>query len=365
MARRGENIYKRKDGRYEGRYVIGRKPDGGTRFGYVFGWKYADVQRKLLEKKDELMGDQAEAERGVRFGSWMEQWMEQWMENELAGSVRMSTYQTYRYQLRHLLPMLALTQITPGVVQLLAEGLREQGLSEGTVRGVLRLLSAGLKAAQEAGMIAQNPCRKQRLPRGECAPQRVLSREEQLRLRKAALEWNELPALLGLYAGMRLGEVCALKWRDVDFEGGTLSVCRMAQRVARQADGDRRTLLMVGAPKSSHSRRTLPVPDFLLERLRARRGEERGEFVFGVERAAEPRTLQRRFQRLADVAGLKDVHFHTLRHSFATRLLELGVDVKTVRVLLGHESARTTLDFYTHSMIDCQRQAIERLAKMR
>ena len=98
------------------------------------------------------------------------------MENELAGSVRMSTYQTYRYQLRHLLPMLApleLTQITPGVVQLLAEGLREQGLSEGTVCGVLRLLSAGLKAAQEAGLIAQNPCRKQRLPRGECAPQRV------------------------------------------------------------------------------------------------------------------------------------------------------------------------------------------------
>lgn len=103
MARRGENIYKRKDGRYEGRYVIGRKPDGGTRFGYVFGWKYADVQRKLLEKKAELMGDQAEADRGVRFGSWMEHWME----NELAGSVRMSTYQTYRYQLRHLLPMLA------------------------------------------------------------------------------------------------------------------------------------------------------------------------------------------------------------------------------------------------------------------
>ena len=87
------------------------------------------------------------------------------------------------------------------------------------------------------------------------------------------------------------------------------------------------------------------------------------EYVFGVsDRAAEPRTLQRRFQRMMDKLGITGAHFHTLRHSFATRLLELGVDVKTVSVLLGHSSAKTTLDFYAHSLMDRQRSAMELLA---
>ncbi len=86
------------------------------------------------------------------------------------------------------------------------------------------------------------------------------------------------------------------------------------------------------------------------------------EYIFGVSnRAAEPRTLQRRFRRQMERLGITGVHFHTLRHSFATRLLELGIDVKTVSALLGHCSAKTTLDFYAHVLIDQQRSAMERL----
>ena len=120
---------------------------------------------------------------------------------------------------------------------------------------------------------------------------------------------------------------------------------------------------MIGLPKSMRSQRVLPVPAFLLEQLRKRMENQTSEYVFGVsDRAAEPRTLQRRFNKMMRTLGISGAHFHTLRHSFATRLLELGVDVKTVSVLLGHSSARTTLDFYAHSMLDNQRSAMELLA---
>ena len=121
---------------------------------------------------------------------------------------------------------------------------------------------------------------------------------------------------------------------------------------------------MIGTPKSTRSRRVLPVPDFILSLMKERLNQSaRTEYVFSASaHAADPRTIQRRFHRLAGRLGMEGVHFHTLRHSFATRLLELGVDIKTVSALLGHGSARTTLDFYAHSLIEQQRCAVALLA---
>lgn len=368
MARHGENIYKRKDGRYEGRYVIGKKPDGKTRFGYIFGHQYTEVREKLIEKRAELL---CSAEPQVRRNTTtIRKWMTCWMENELLGSVKESSYQTYLNLLnKHLLPQLGgmiLTELTPSILHGFVNGLLDSGLSESMVRSIYRLLSAGMRAALDEGVIRKNPCKKLRIQRGEGTEQRVLSKDEQKTVESVLSEGKDLTALLAMYTGMRLGEVCALKWTDVDFENGTITVRRTVQRLKKLFDANGcKTHLMIGSPKSYSSHRTIPVPMFLLKKLKGLLAENGagGKFIFSnTTHAAEPRTVQRRFARVMQALGMAGVHFHTLRHTFATRMLELGVDVKTVSVLLGHGSTKTTLDCYAHSLLDQQRNAMNRLA---
>lgn len=367
MSRRGENIYKRRDGRYEGRYVIGKTAAGKTRFGYVYARQYAEVRSLLLQKKAERLGSDHSLST---YHGTLAAWMERWMENELLGSVKASSWQTYRNLLtHHLLPRLggyALEQLSSKVVHDFVESLESSGLAESTVRGVYRLLSSAMRYALDEGIIRKNPCRRIGIQHKECGEQRVLSRSEQEKLRKAADGSKDLPALLGLYTGLRLGEICALKWADIDWKKNTINVRRTVQRIAGKSAGenDHKTLLIIGTPKSRRSCRIIPVPEFILSLLRERMQSCGGtEYVFGkASTAADPRTIQRRFSRLSKRLGLSGTHFHTLRHTFATRLLELGVDVKTVSALLGHSSARTTLDFYAHSLSEQQRAAVALLA---
>ena len=367
MSRRGENIYKRKDGRYEGRYVIGKTPSGRTRFGYVYARQYAEVRALLLQRKAEHL----EANRpSFAYRGTLADWLEHWMDDELLGSVKESSWQTYRNLLtRHLLPSLGnfeLTQLTSKVVHDFVEELESSGLAESTVRGVYRLLSSAMRYALDEGVIRKNPCRRIRIQHRERGEQRVLSWSEQEKLRQTSDGSRDLPALLSLYTGMRLGEICALKWTDIDWEQGTITVRRTVQRIAGRGieSNKQRTLLMIGTPKSRRSCRVIPVPEFILALLRERLQSCCGAaYVFGkASDAADPRTIQRRFSRLAKRLGLSGAHFHTLRHTFATRLLELGVDVKTVSALLGHSSARTTLDFYVHSLSEQQHAAVALLS---
>ena len=367
MARHGENIYKRKDGRYEGRYVIGKTITGKTRFGYIYGHQYAEVKKKLVLKKAEQTEAAPTANGNCQ--STVGEWLIYWMENELLGSVKQSSYQTYTNLLnRYLLPNIGsvrLSAVTPGIINEFVECLESSGMACSTVKSAYRLLAAAMRYALDEGMILKNPCRNIRIQRPEQAEQRVLTRAEQEMLRNSASD-SDLPAILSLYTGMRLGEVCALKWSDIDWEKKTITVRRTVQRIMRSGKNESgvKTTLLIGTPKSLRSHRVIPVPDFILAQLRKlMKTGMTDSFVFSVSaKAAEPRTIQRRFKRFVEKLGIPGVHFHTLRHSFATRLLELGVDVKTVSVLLGHGSVKTTLDFYAHSLIDQQRAAMNLLA---
>lgn len=364
MSRRGENIYKRKDGRYEGRYVIGKTEAGRTRFGYVYGRQYAQVRGELIRRKADRQQN-----CGVRAvcGVSVEGYMERWLFGEMRAHLKPSSFQTYerlfRLHIRPALGPLDVTALTSADVYGLLTALSARGLSLTTQKTVLRLLSAAMKSAAEEELILKNPCARVRL-RASAQDQRVLTDAEQRTMKAALLGSQDAAALLALYTGMRLGEICALSWADIDFEQRTLCVRRTVQRIASSQSGGPKTRLVITEPKSAASRRMLPVPDFILMQLSALRAQSDSPYVFGRgERAADPRTIQRRFARAAQQLSLAGVHFHTARHTFATRMLETGADVKTVSTLLGHSSAKTTLDFYAHSLIDAQRRAMDAMVE--
>lgn len=368
MARHGENIYKRRDGRYEGRYVIGKTVDGKTRFGYVYARQFSEVRKALIQRKAETcVRQRARADSG----RLLYDWMSEWLKNELAGTVRPSSYQTYKNLIvRHILPSLghmSLSEITPCDVRSMLETMQQAHLASATMQGAVRLLRKSLQSAFEEGLIEKNPCRRIQVPRTASSEQRVLDGSEYEQLRQVLEAKGDLISLIGLCTGMRLGEICALRWSDIDWKQQTISVSRTVQRLGRMSESGAKTHLILGMPKSLRSRRVIPLPQCLLDALKKLKDcSDANGFLFGKNGLpAEPRTAQRCFARIIRQCGLCGVHFHTLRHSFATRLIELGIDIKTVSVLLGHGSVRTTLDFYAHSLLDHQREAMSRLVESR
>lgn len=343
MAKRGENIYLRKDGRWEGRYIVGRKQNGKPRFGYVYGKKYMEVKRELTMLKAQCA--QCPDLALVYGNGTLAEWMDYWLEKLTRPYIGETTYGTYKNQIKtHITPQLGETilyKLKPNDIQDLVNEKKEY-LSAGMLHNVYRLLRSAMKAAQEKGMIRDNPCVGIKLPKNRAKTPRVLSRKEQQRLEREAVHTGAIEYLLCLYTGIRLGELCALRWSDVNFETGAIYVRGTMKRVGGEA--------ILGAPKSGNSEREVPVPAFVLKMLRTRMEQTGGlDFVFGTRgKAASMRTMQARLKALTKRIGLKGVHMHTLRHTYATRCLENRIGVETLSDLLGHSGPQITLKYYAH-----------------
>ena len=172
-----------------------------------------------------------------------------------------------------------------------------------------------------------------------------------------------LPILVSLYTGMRIGEICGLKGSDIDFVNNNISINRTVQRV-KNIDGDSKTKLVIGKPKTKSSIRIIPVPEFIINLLK-QYVEDKNNYVFtGTNKPKDPRTLEKYFTNLLKKLNLKSLNFHTLRHSYSTRLREQKVDIKVISILLGHANWKITQDTYVHASLDSIRQSINELGNL-
>lgn len=193
----------------------------------------------------------------------------------------------------------------------------------------------------------------------------VLSKEEQNRLEnvlKNKINIRKLSILLCLYTGVRLGEVCGLKWKDIDFSNKSLNVNKTIERI-KNDDGNSKTKLIISTPKSETSNRIVPIPDFLVELLKQFKKNDNYYILSNSNKLYDPRLLESFYKRILTKVGIKQNKFHTLRHSFSTRCIESKMDIKTLSEILGHSQVETTLKLYVHPSYDLKKSSIEHLVE--
>lgn len=196
---------------------------------------------------------------------------------------------------------------------------------------------------------------------------RVLSRDEQKRLAVYLLDGTDFckfGVLLMLFTGLRIGELCALRWSDVNIKEKVISVSATMQRL-RSTDTDtaEKTKILIGAPKSDTSVRTIPLTDYAATLCRQFAVRNAATYILtGTENYMEPRSLQYRIEKYTKECGLEGVHAHTLRHTFATRAVEVGFEIKSLSEVLGHANTTITLERYVHSSMELKRSNMDKLA---
>lgn len=282
--------------------------------------------------------------------------------------VRHSTLCAYLLSLRtHLLPHFGgATSISESDVQQFVLSKCSSGLSTKTVRDIVAVLRSVVKYADKWKMFkaeewdVRNPA-----PQAKSSRPRVLTMSDQRKLMRHLRERptaHNMGILLALCTGMRIGEVCALKWDDVDLAQKTITVRHTVGRVYNCEL--KATERVQSSPKTKNSCRELPISRQLHEALRTLRSRSRSPYVVGSgTRPSEPRSLREHHNRLLRSLGIGHIVFHGLRHTFATRCVESQCDYKTISAILGHANVATTLNLYVHPDISQKRRCVERMSR--
>lgn len=366
MSKKGENIYKRRDGRWEARYIKGYDLSGKARHGSCYGKTYREAREKLNEAKAALLQGSLPAAGGRRrFGAYCDEWL-----GLNKARFKGSTYEKYATALeKHIKPGLGgcmVSALSTALVGQFGQELLDEGLSPKTVRDILTIVHAVLTytQTQEPGL---RPV-KIVYPKDSRKEMRVLSREEQKRLTAyllADMDECKFGVLLALLTGLRVGEVCALRWGDVSLAERTLTVSSTMIRLKDyDASAPQKTKILLTDPKTGTSARVIPLTDYAVKLCRRFRVSDPEAFLLTGEsgRYVEPRTLQYRLAKYTADCGLAGVHFHVLRHTFATRCVEVGFEIKSLSEILGHTSPKFTLERYVHSSMELKRSNMDKLS---
>lgn len=348
MARKGENIYKRKDGRWEGRYKVGYNESGTAKYCSVYGKTYKSVKEKLVTLKAVPVTCSSSGKLTVK------ELFEEWL-TAVRLKVKQSTYSNYRMKAdKHILPEfggILYEQLTVKILHTFIDKKLSDGLSAKYISDIVIVFKSMTKYISRVHGF-RNPLTDVILPKVMKKDMKLLSETQQNNLCRYLLKNmnnTSLCVLISLYTGLRVGEVCGLKWSDINFEKSIMTVKRTVQRISNGARG---TTLIIDSPKSRSSQRSIPIPIFLISIFRKLRGNNDRYILSGTAKVKEPRTLQNRFKSILKKVNLPSVDYHCLRHLFATNCIRAGFDVKTLSEILGHSSVETTLNRYVHSSME-------------
>ena len=284
--------------------------------------------------------------------------------------VKPATYSTYVMLLeKHILPVFSGScTIREEQVQVFVLQKLSAGMGRRTVQNILIVLKTILRFGARKGL-CEEPAWTIRFPtltvKNGISVLSPASQRKILGTLDIAADPRNLGIILSLTAGLRIGEVCALQWKDLDTREGTIHIYKTVERIYDVDAKKRRTHLQVGPPKTADSVRSIPIERELLRQLRplAKRHSPEDYALTGTGRPMEPRTYRYFYKRLLQQLGLPATKYHSLRHSVATRCIESGCDYKTVSVLLGHASITTTLDLYVHPGMKQKQDCIEKMSR--
>ena len=304
------------------------------------------------------------------------EWLMTWMENYIKPSAKSNTVTCYETMIEnHIVPYLgelALSEVTPMAVQMMVTKLMSRGnektgkgLSASTVNLLITLVQSSLEVAYSMGLVTEFSADKIKRPKIKEKPMTCFTLDEQKKI-EAYIRSLQKPRLVGillcLYTGLRIGELMALEWNDIDFEKREMHINKSCTD-GKNANG--KFCRLVDTPKTETSIRTIPLPKQLIPILKDAKRKNGSRYVVGDrDTVIAIRSYQRTFELLLKRLNIPHRGFHSLRHTFATRALECGMDVKTLSEILGHKSPAITLARYAHSLMDHKREMMNRVGKL-
>lgn len=362
-------IYERKDGRWEGRYINGVS-SAGTKYGYVYGKTRDEVENKLLAS----MVQMKHSDIGFKdtFAAIATEWL-----NAITPQLKPSSVAKYNNTMNlYLLPYLGNRMIVSlsrkEISQLCSRllttgGAKSNGLAAKTVDGVLSVVKSIFLYASIEHNLAVSDLNGISIKQPQ-KHMRILSRIEQQKLCRY-LYAHQTPCNIGillcLFTGLRIGEVCAMKWKDICISEHYISVNKTMQRIQVSGINNTKTQVIVQTPKSDCSIRRIPLPRELLDLLTSLKICDEAYLLTGTaDHFIEPRSLSNQFKRVVKESGVSDLNFHALRHTFATRCVELGFDIKSLSEILGHASVSITLNRYVHPSMELKQKNMDMLSEL-
>ncbi|MDE7095411.1 MAG: site-specific integrase [Anaeroplasmataceae bacterium] len=299
-----------------------------------------------------------------------------WLNKYAKLTLKTRSYNKYQdIVLLHIVPLLGddeLAEITPPILQdfvlaKLKSGnlITHQSLASNTVSSIVSVLKQAFHLAMSLELISKDPTTIIKLPPSKEKEVNALTREEQKQIEEYCLKSNKdnyLGFIICLYTGIRLGELLALTWEDIDFNKKYLYIKKTSYTIKRNG----KNTIVTDTPKTKKSNRLIPIPSKLIQLLAIYKAKSSSEYIIHTfkNKMVETRSYQRTFESILNKCKIKHYNFHCLRHTFATRALELGMDIKTLSEILGHTNVAITLNRYAHSLLEYKIQEMNKIVQI-